>query len=346
MTCRGWRFEEWGDDPLADEAVSVAADVEASVAWAPQLAPLAGHLCTDSWRYMAALATLGAVDLTAARVIEPHLDALAILAQAGSPDLSALGVTPETVWGVYAAGGPGHRLEAEPAHAGGGADGEYLLTGSKPWCSLGDRLRYALITAVERDEQRLFAVELAPGRVEVARSDWHPLGLADVTTVPLRLERARAMAVGEPGWYLQRSGFAWGGIGVAAVWFGGAAAVAGRLLDAAQRREPDQIALAAMGRVDRALHGALLALMDAARAIDGGGATGAAGAKLAARVRAMVAATVDEVLRTVGHALGPAPLAQDAEHARRVADLTLYVRQHHAERDLAVLGRQVLESVA
>jgi hypothetical protein len=31
----------------------------------------------------------------------------------------------------------------------------------------------------------------------------------------------------------------------------------------------------------------------------------------------------------------------DAAHAARVSDLTLYVRQHHAERDLAALGRLV-----
>ncbi|KZX22513.1 hypothetical protein ACH61_00279 [Rathayibacter tanaceti] len=47
-----------------------------------------------------------------------------------------------------------------------------------------------------------------------------------------------------------------------------------------------------------------------------------------------------------GRALGPAPLALDAEHSKRVADLTLYVRQHHAERDDAALGRAVLASGA
>lgn len=48
----------------------------------------------------------------------------------------------------------------------------------------------------------------------------------------------------------------------------------------------------------------------------------------------------------VGHALGPAPLAFDEDHARRVADLELYVRQHHAERDLAQLGSAVLSAAA
>jgi hypothetical protein len=49
------------------------------------------------------------------------------------------------------------------------------------------------------------------------------------------------------------------------------------------------------------------------------------------------------VLERVGHALGPAPLARDERHARRVADLQLYLRQHHAERDEAALGRAVLD---
>jgi hypothetical protein len=55
-------------------------------------------------------------------------------------------------------------------------------------------------------------------------------------------------------------------------------------------------------------------------------------------VRGTVARAVEEIVVRTGHALGPAPLALDAAHAKRVADLTLYVRQHHAERDQASLG--------
>ena len=40
----------------------------------------------------------------------------------------------------------------------------------------------------------------------------------------------------------------------------------------------------------------------------------------------------------VGRALGAGPLGHDREHARRVSDLTVYLRQHHGERDLAALG--------
>jgi hypothetical protein len=39
-----------------------------------------------------------------------------------------------------------------------------------------------------------------------------------------------------------------------------------------------------------------------------------------------------------GHAHGPGPLTQEDTHAKRVADLEVYVRQQHAERDDASLG--------
>ena len=60
----------------------------------------------------------------------------------------------------------------------------------------------------------------------------------------------------------------------------------------------------------------------------------------------VLALTVDDVLERAGHALGPAPLALEEEHAGRVADLQLYVRQEHAERDAAALGRLVTSAAS
>ncbi len=60
-------------------------------------------------------------------------------------------------------------------------------------------------------------------------------------------------------------------------------------------------------------------------------------------MRAAVADCCERVLTRVDHALGPAPLVTEADHAARVADLRLYLRQHHAERDEAALGRAVLD---
>ena len=50
-----------------------------------------------------------------------------------------------------------------------------------------------------------------------------------------------------------------------------------------------------------------------------------------------------EVIQRVGRALGAGPLCHDEAHSRRVADLTVYLRQHHAERNLAELGPVVAE---
>ena len=60
-------------------------------------------------------------------------------------------------------------------------------------------------------------------------------------------------------------------------------------------------------------------------------------------MRQVVAAAAEQVLGHAAHGLGPGPLAGDEDHARRVADLELYVRQWHAERDQAALGAMVLD---
>jgi hypothetical protein len=61
---------------------------------------------------------------------------------------------------------------------------------------------------------------------------------------------------------------------------------------------------------------------------------------IARRTRAVVETAVEQTIHRTGRALGPTPLCQDGEHAQRVADLSIYVRQRHAERDLTQLGRQ------
>lgn len=324
-------------DTLATEAAGVAGDATAALALAARLsasvpAPGSG----ETLRLWSLLATLGAADLTAARVVEAHLDALAILGQAGVSSEQG------TTWGVFAAEAPGVRLDAARATDSGGND-DWVLSGIKPWCSLAGRLDSALVTAhAPGERRRLFEVSLRSPGVEVQRGDWRSRGLAQVTSGPVHFDRVPARPVGEDGWYLARPGFAWGGIGVAACWYGGAVGLGRALLRAAERREPDQLALLHIGTVDAALTGARAVLVAAAADVDSGVAGGEAGSRLALRVRRVVAAAAEQVLTTVGHALGPAPLAFDDDHARRVADLTVYIRQEHAERDAAALGRSVL----
>ncbi|GAB78756.1 hypothetical protein SAMN05421595_2409 [Austwickia chelonae] len=287
--------------------------------------------------YLHTLSALGRGDLTVARIVEPHLDAHAILHQAGSTpaDLEPVHATPRSTWGVYAAHAPHLELNAENTAHG------WRLTGGKPWCSLPDKISHALITAhTGPDRRRLFAIDLRHPGVHIEPGTWAARGLTAITTAELTLTDVPAVPVGDDNWYLTRPGFAWGGIGVAAIWTGGAHGLAAALHHAAARREPDQIALLHLGRVDETLWTADLALHEAARTID----AGTTDPHLGPRVRAVAARTAETVIAVVGHALGPAPLTHDEEHARRVADLTVYIRQHHAERDLAALGRTLLST--
>ena len=320
-------------DPLlgASLAQVVPEDVDAHLALARGLTaaapPPGGGSTRLRWEL---LASLGAADLGAARVVEAHLDAVAILAESDAdPDLVG------TTWGVYAAEGAGVRLDE--------VDG--MLTGTKPWCSLATRLSHALVTAHTTQGRRLFAVDLHHPGVTAEVDAWHARGLVDVPSGPVTFDAVPATPVGAAGWYLSRPGFAYGGLGVAAAWFGGAVGVARALLAAAQRRPPDDVALWHLGRVDATLHRARCVLADAAQAVDAGAARGQAGEVLALRARTVIADAAEVVLSCVGHALGPAPLALDDAHARRVSDLTLYLRQHHAERDEVSLGRTLLAGV-
>jgi hypothetical protein len=140
-------------------------------------------------------------------------------------------------------------------------------------------------------------------------------------------------------------------MGVAACWLGGAVGVArdfrdGLLAGAGAGREPDQLALAALGEVDRTIAAALQYLARTAARIDDG-SLGADGNQStwseAQRVRGTVAAAVERVLHLVGSNRGPGPLAFDEKYAKRMADLALYVRQHHGARDDAQLGRLALK---
>ncbi|MET0954660.1 MAG: acyl-CoA dehydrogenase [Cryobacterium sp.] len=328
---------------LAAAAWAVDGDAARAIRFAIETAPMLSQPGSGrTHELFDALATVAAADLTAARVLEAHTDALAILHQAGDEIATAAGVTENASWGVFAAEGPGQRVSAT------GSAGGWRLDGGKPWCSLAGSLDRALVTAHTTPEgaqparRRLFAVDLTAPGVSVVDGAWVATGLSQVPSGPVDFVAAPAVPVGDDDWYLTRPGFSWGGIQVAACWWGGAVGVARQLRRAADSREPDQLLQAHLGAVDLALVAAGAALADAATAIDRGDAVGAAGTLLAARVRGLVARSVDEVLSRVGHALGPAPLALDARHARRAADLTLYVRQHHAERDDAALGARLL----
>ncbi|NMO88500.1 acyl-CoA dehydrogenase [Actinomycetospora sp. TBRC 11914] len=290
-----------------------------------------GHVLAN-WRV---LAEAGEHDLDAARLAEAHLDAATITDELGGAVVEA-----GSLWGVWAAGSPETALHATPDGSG------WYLTGRKPWCSGSDRCTHALVTATAPDGDRLFAVDLRASD-EIRNGDpWRGVGMRDSGTATVRFTATRAYPVGGPGTYLDRPGFWHGAVGVAAAWFGGAVGAAAPLRDRLASGRGDEHDAAHLGRVDAALAAAAAVLREDAAEIAAPGAPTepvARARRRAIRARASVEDAVETVLRSTGRATGPRPLAFDAHHARHVADLEVFVRQSHAERDLAALGHLASE---
>jgi alkylation response protein AidB-like acyl-CoA dehydrogenase len=269
--------------------------------------PLPGAGATrDRW---AAIADLAREDLSLARLGEGHADA---------------------------ANPPGPNVTATRQGSG------WLLHGVKQYCSGARTCTDALVAAVADDGARLFAV--ATERLEPDPASWPATGMAGSDTLDVGFPGIPAVAVGLPGGYTDRPGFSHGGVGVAACWYGGARAVARTLLGAAAKRDVGPHALAHLGAVDLGLRAARAALDQAADEIDADpGDLRGDGPLRTVRVRSLTEAVATDVMTRTGRALGSGPLGHDEAHSRAVADLTVYLRQHHGERDLARLGEMVAE---
>ncbi|MEG9224750.1 acyl-CoA dehydrogenase family protein [Aeromicrobium sp. Sec7.5] len=278
-------------------------------------------------RRWTALADIAADDLPLVKVVEPHHDAVAIIAELGGPTPGA-----DEIWAVWAAEPPFAVLQASDR------DDSWTLTGTKAFCSGASLVTHALVTARTDDGSRMFAVDLASSGITPTSDGpaWSGPGMSRADTASLAFDDVPTRPVGSAGAYVDRTGFWLGAIGIAACWLGGARGVAATLEDAAGTLGPH--ALAHLGAVRAALDTSTLA-MDAAAAIaDGEPLSVDRAERLAHALRAQAAEVAESVVSHVGRALGPGPLAFDGAHAEHVHDLQVFVRQHHAERDLERLG--------
>jgi hypothetical protein len=283
----------------------------------------------------ASLAAWGARDLSLARLAEGHVDAIAILTEA------ARAPVPGALYGVWASRSGGATVRVEPR--GDGA----VLQGAMRFCSGARLLDRALVT-VDRSsgaasERLLLDVDVTDPRVRSEPGSWCTAAMAAADTLDVAFDGVpvgRADEVGGPGWYVARPGFALGGAGVAAVWWGGAAGLLERVLGHLGS-VPDAHKLAHVGELHAGLAATDALLRTTASAVD---ADPAADHALAvATVRGAVERVARDVVDRAPRIVGPAPLSRDAALAGALADLALYVRQHHAERDHAALGEQVLD---
>lgn len=283
------------------------------------------------WRTLAAVASY---DLSLVKLYEAHADALAILAEAGA-DIAP----PLSVWGVWCAEPPKARLDI---HAASAEDpGRVVVDGVKAWCSGANVLSHAIVSGWNADGHPcLAAVDLDQPGVTVTDEGWHAVGMADTTSVNVHFDNARGIAVGGADFYTDRPGFWQGGAGIAACWHGAAAQLASYLRHQLMGRD-DPHALAHLGRTDVALSASAAGLRAAAQAFDD--APAADGYRLAMRVRLATEQAAVEVMTALGRALGAAPLCRDPWVARMMADLPVFLRQSHAERDLAALAQSTLQ---
>ncbi len=275
-----------------------------------------------------ALFELGRGDLSLARLAEAHADAVAIQRETGCvPERGRL-------CGVWASHGRHGVVRAERV-------GEcWRLRGTKQYCSGATILDEALVSAASSEGVLLFRVGLAQAGVHVHPGTWATPAMAEAATTAVDFDviATPSHQVGGAGFYLDRPSFWQGSVGVAACWTGGAVALADRL--AMEAASEDLLAQAAVGAALAASWELETIIAAAADEIDADPLDRAGrGMVRALIVRHLVERACTEVIDLCARTLGPGPLAFDAEHARRVADLQLFIRQHHGDHDLAAAAR-------
>ncbi|HEV7835409.1 MAG TPA: acyl-CoA dehydrogenase [Caballeronia sp.] len=293
--------------------------------------PLPGHGATlERWRMLAAVA---ACDLALVKLFEGHTDALAILAELGEGHAPKSG----QAWGVWAAEPPTARLCASAASN----TNHVTLHGTKAWCSGAASITHALVTAWnERDEPILAAIDLHQPGVRITRDGWMAVGMSASASVDVHFDHAKATCIGAPRAYLERAGFWHGGGGIAACWFGAATAI-GEFVKRDTARRADPYKLAHLGAIDTALSGTASLLREAAARIDRAPQSDAM--PDAFRVRLAAERSAVDVVEHAGRALGAAPLCRNRHLASLMADLPVFIRQSHAERDEAALAERLIK---
>lgn len=281
------------------------------------------------WDLIAALARY---DLPLIKLVEPHHDAAAILA-----DLDGPAVEPGQTWAVWAAEPPFAILKGRRNSTG------WTLSGRKAFCSGAAIVTHALVTAETEHGPHLFSIDVAADGISTdeAAPPWVGPGMSRAGTVTLAFSDVPATPIGSPGSYTDRPGFWWGAIGIAAAWFGGARGIC----DQVEARHLDPHGAALLGAIRADLDTMEMTFEAASHRADHLNLPVPEVERMAQSIRARAATLAEDTLTRAGHVLGPGPLAFDAQHSARVADLHVFVRQHHGERDLARLGSLGLDHV-
>jgi hypothetical protein len=302
-----------GDDPMRKGIAEVVA--RGAEAWTgpfPQL--------------VAALHEVARTDLALARIVEGHADAMRILDQAGG--------SPEPgVYGVWASRSAGTGAAAVPE-----GDGRWRLTGEVRFASGIGLIDRALVPGWTDDGHHLLLDVLAASAT-ADRSTWQTAAMDASRSFSVTVDVAELEPVGPPNFYLDRPGFVVGGLGVAAVWAGGIHQLVDLVTTGLARFDPTPHQLRRVGVMEQArweAEGAVRLAVDAVASERPGWEHDVAHARTA------VATAADRALDEAAKVVGPGGLSRNGRLARAIADLGIYVRQHHLDGELEQAGRRAL----
>ena len=301
--------------------------------------PMPGQGATlQRWQ---ALEQVARRDLALVKWYEGHTDALAILQEIDGVQRPERGAA-YAVWASESRSEPVtiRAIDQGISLVGDDEAQRVRIDGRKSWCSGARVVDAALLTATDANgDRRLVEVRMGTPGISIDDSRWQAVGMQRSGSFDVIFHDVAARLVGPDNGYLDRPGFWHGGAGIAACWFGAAAAIGTAVRDL-QRGRDDVHALAHLGTIDGALASGAALLRETAAAIDAAPARDAM--RLALRARGAMADLAELVVHHATRAVGPGPLCNDARLASLVADLPIFIRQSRAEHDLVAQGRALL----
>jgi hypothetical protein len=285
----------------------------------------------STWSRFRRLAEFAAEDLSLARLAEGHCDAIAILAEAGLQPESG-----SALYGVWVAG---------PPLTSNGSPGGELVDGRRGYCSGSTIVDRALVTSRGAEGGvALFEIDAKSRQLQPVPDSWPAVGMAATSSHTISFSAIRPLRqVGPIGYYEDRPGFWNGSANVAACWYGGALGLA--------RALRPKSGGTAFERILRAELNVLLTRMRTVLAAGAGeidacpNAPAAKRELRALRVRDMIYRDCMTAIGAAGELGGTDRITHDVGQAKRLADLPVYLRQHHPMPDRERIGRLLEEQL-
>lgn len=281
------------------------------------------------------LMAVGRTDVPLSRLVEGHVDALRITAQAAHPTVS------DALYGVWAS-----RSQATGVRAAR-TSGGLVLDGMIKFASGAGIIDRALVP-VWLDEGTHLLVDLAVDDLPVDDTSWQSAAMTVSASHTVGVDNVAipdSAVVGAANSYLDRPAFFPGGVGVAAVWAGAAARVADTVQTWTSHGVSSPAKDLRLGRIRIDLAVAAALVLQAAQTLDvllpDPAATAAdrrALQEVSSEARGGVADAVTRILAEARRLGGAAGLAFDAPLTHALADLDLYILQQSADGDAAFLA--------